>query len=209
MKTTKIIAGLGVVAALGVAAVPLSTHAQSTATAEDIVTINVLSTLYMSLVSETSETLNAGATDTANLHSDVIVATGNTAGGYDLTIQAKTGTDVNLTTSGGNMISGSATVLAPAAGSGSPFAGGSYTWGINSTAYSNTGVYGTGAPIWSAASATMPTTAATLIATTNTANASASAANADVYRVLYGVTTASNQPSGSYSATNVYTLTDN
>jgi len=207
MKMKKILAGLGVVAALGLAVLPLSASAISE---DQIVTVNVNSTLFLQVAGTTATTMPTATTETDTLFNDVWAATSN-SGGYTLTIAAKTAADVNLVSAYGDMISGSATVMSPAvSGSGAPgsFTGGSYTWSINTNPFTTNGG-NTGQPAWSAGTLTAPTITAQTLGTTATNNTTASLVNAEGYRVGYGVTTANNQPNGQYQATNVFTVIDN
>ncbi|MCL2085536.1 hypothetical protein FWH09_01225 [Candidatus Saccharibacteria bacterium] len=225
MKATKIIAGLSVVAALGAAAVPLSAVEASPATATENINVIVNSALYLNVDGLTTTTEGVGVTDLTNL-SDVVRAGSTNSTGYSLYMSAPTTADINLA-NGNNIIPGSATVATPGLGTGVPgtnYSGGSYTWGINSTAFSSTG----GCTNWSIptpssiadctagstvtqpawTNPTMPTTTSALIASTAAANgASIGASNA--YSIRYGVTIATDQPTGTYTAQVLFTLVDN
>jgi hypothetical protein len=209
--TKKVLAGLGVALAMGVAVLPLSNV--SALEEDQIITVNVNSVLFLQIAGTTATTLATGVTDTSTLYNDVWGATAG-GNGYTLSINAKTANDVNLLSLTGDIIEGTNTVLnPPVSGTGAlgSFVGGSYTWGLNATAFTNTGgsAPGTGFDWTDTTSLVAPTTSLVELGSTIGANTTATLANADGYRIRYGVVTANNQPNGAYSATNVFTIVDN
>ena len=216
MKAKKIIAGLSVVAALGAAVVPLSAvHAE---TANETINVIVNSALFMEIEGTQTTTMGAGEQNLTSLYDAVFAATTSSTG-YSLTIAATSAPNVNMVNAAGDLIAGAATPLAAGTlGAGTPgtnYSGGSYTCGINATAFTAVGqAWANVAPgtqanfAWAQATATMPTTTPVLISSTTSANG-ASRPVSNGYMVRYGVTTAADQPVGTYTTQVTFTLVDN
>jgi len=213
MKATKIIAGLSVVAALGAAVVPLS--AVSAESANETINVIVNSALFMEIDGTQTTTMNAGVQNVDSLFDAVYAAT--TSGtGYSLYIAATSAGNVNMVNGAGDLIAGaSAPVAGGTLGTGVPgnnYSGGSYTWGLNATPFTSTGgAFSNGvtpSTDWTNVTSAMPSTASALIASTSSANG-ASRPVSNGYIVRYGVTTAADQPTGTYTTQVTFTLVDN
>lgn len=109
---TKIVAGLGVVAGLGAAMLPLGTYAANSKDVQLKVTVGSILTLEEDAANSTKElNLGLGAADSTSLKSAFKVSTNN-AGGYDVTVKGKEAS--------ADMVNGSNTIPAQ---SGLPVAG--------------------------------------------------------------------------------------
>ncbi len=174
-KTTKIIAALGVVAGIGVAALPISSFAAST---QDVtVRVTIGSSIAVGVDQDTTEvTMSPNQTDTSTLKTKVTVTTNN-ATGYQLQVKDKD-TDTGLK-SGTNVIPAAASLSAGTAG-----------WNVKG----GDKVFASGAAI---------TAADQLVMEADTPPAASGA----IANMTYGVATATNQASGTYTDIITYTAT--
>lgn len=172
-KSTKIIAALGVIAGLGVAALPIGAFAASTQ--EVTVKVNIDSSISLGVdQAMTQVTMAPNQADSTSLKTKLTVATNNAAG-YKLEVKDKDA-DTSLK-SGANSIPAAASVTA-----------GTAAWNVKG----GDKVFASGAAI---------TAADQLVAESN---APAASAQTDM---TYGVSTASNQASGTYQDIITYTAT--
>lgn len=179
-KSTKVIAALGVVAGLGVAALPAFTYA-ATADAEVEVTVTSSISIAVEGTDSTASKVSMAPNELkegGEFKSTIKVTTNNVAG-YDATVKAKAEKDVNLTSSDSNTI---------------PAASGTLTAGTAGWGY-RVGTSGD----WVAVTTTE--------ANIKNAGTNANGYTNDATVVEYGVATASAQPTGTYSATLTYTAT--
>lgn len=177
-KTTKIIAALGVVAGLGVAALPLASNAAESA--DVTLTVTVGKAIELTVDSATKAvSINPGATD--NSLSTTATVTTNDSDGY-LVYLADADNDTNLV-SGTNYIpaftAGQATLSAAASG-----------WGVKLP----------GASEYVGVPAADATHATSLVVANE-----ATVADAEDYVVEYGIAIAGDQASGVYTDTVTFT----
>lgn len=194
-KSTKIIAALGVVAGIGVAALPLSTFAAANTSVT--FTVNIDDQLSLSADSGQSvlaTTMTANQVNNDTLKSSLKVSTNNPKG-YKLTVaDADADTALVHTTS--------PTVKIPALSATGDLASGTAGWGIQvNEAYPGTAVSTTQ---WTP----MVKNNETAIVVRNSGALSSAVSNQETI-VKYGVATAAGQASGSYSDTISYTATVN
>lgn len=171
-KSTKIIAALGVIAGLGVAAFPIGAFA-----ADQDVTVKVKIDSSISLGVDqavTQVTMTPNQVNDSSLKTELTVATNNAAG-YKLQVKDKDA-DTSLK-SGANSIPAAASVTA-----------GTAAWNVKG----GDKVFASGAAI----------TAADQLVTESNAPAASAKTN-----MTYGVSTASNQASGTYQDVITYTAT--
>lgn len=189
-KTTKFIAALGVVAGIGVAALPLTSYA-----AEQHLTITATVDSSISLSLSGTNTLTVGSNavnlDTASTTASV---TTNSLKGYTLSVTDKDAvTDLTHTTQSDKKI---------AAQDGTPTAGTS-TWAVQAGG-NYTGMTSGLDTSWKA----MPAKGGTALVIKNS-GAVTSAINQDQTTLKYGVATAANQESGEYTNEITFTATVN
>ncbi|MBR3414626.1 hypothetical protein IKG73_01230 [Candidatus Saccharibacteria bacterium] len=220
-KSTKIIAGLGVAAALGVAALPLATFADDFGTHTVTVSANVAGTITAKAITGTNPTpVEWASTGTINF--------GNLAGGQMMVHGDTTVIDVETNYPNGYVITATAEALENTTGGsgtigmtdGYAFTGtsankGTYNepssaWGVKvtKTAYDYTESDWSSTP--SALSADSDYSSSTFISKdTGTVDTSGTAAATfrNKYDINYGIGIASNQASGIYSGEIAYTLT--
>lgn len=172
-KSTKIIAALGVIAGLGVAALPIGAFAASTQ--EVTVKVNIDSSISLGVdQAMTQVTMAPNQANTTSLKTKLTVATNNAAG-YKLEVKDKDA-DTSLK-SGTNTIPAAASVAA-----------GTSAWNVKG----GDKIFQSGAAI---------TAADQLVAESSAPVASAQT------DMTYGVSTASNQASGTYQDVITYTAT--
>lgn len=172
-KSTKIIAAIGVIAGLGVAALPVGAFAVST---QDVtVKVNIDSSISLGVDQNTTQvTMAPNQADSSSLKTKLTVSTNNAAG-YKLEVKDKDA-DTSLK-SGTNTIPAAAAVSA-----------GTAAWNVKG----GDKVFQSGAAI----------TAADQLVTES--SAPAASAQTDM---TYGVSTSSNQASGTYQDVITYTAT--
>lgn len=182
-KSTKIIATLGVVAGLGVAALPMSAFAldptgSSPQTTDVDVKVNIGSAISITATNDPSNstvTMTPSDIDTSTLKTEITVSTNDTDG-YTLTVTDK---DANT-----NLVNGSATIP-----TGTSISAGTAAWAIKGGLLTN----------WTAM---VPNTETPLTVAQNSTNVSNEISN-----MTYGFSTAANQASGLYQDTITYTAT--
>ncbi|MDO4759403.1 MAG: hypothetical protein Q4A30_01280 [Candidatus Saccharibacteria bacterium] len=194
-KSTKIIAALGVVAGIGVAALPLSTFAANTADVTVKVMIGEQLSLSMDLAaSDTEQTMTASEIKTDEMKSTAKVST-NHAAGYTLTV-----IDKDTNTALVNESNPSATI--PAIAVEGALSSGTAAWGLQvDSAYPGTTI---STAQWSP----IPASTSTALVVRNS-GALATAVSDEASVVKYGVSTAAGQASGTYSDIITYTVTAN
>lgn len=189
-KTTKFIAALGVVAGIGVAALPLTSYATEQHLA---ITATVDSSISLALSGTNNLTVGSNAVnlDTASTTASV---TTNSLKGYTLSVTDKdTVTDLTHTTQSDKKI---------AAQDGTPTAGTS-TWAVQAGG-NYTGMTSGLDTNWKA----MPAKGGTALVIKNSGAVTA-AINQDQTTLKYGVATAANQESGEYTNEITFTATVN
>ncbi len=177
VKTKNIIVALGVVAGLGVTALPMATHAASSQ--NTTVTVNVASQLELSIDS-TAVAINMDVNDLDEASKSTLSVTTNTSG-YQIQVK-----DTATTGTPGSLVNGSNSI--PSISTSSPAApvAGTAGWGLKvGTSYY--GVSGTAATIKD----------------TGTSHGAVTNETTDVY---YSVATGSHQAVGSYTATLQYSV---
>ena len=187
-KSNKVIAGLGVAAALGMAVMPFAgafaldpTSATTDDSADVEVEIIIDSAIALS-VDAAKVSTNMDTSDADETLSTAVTVSTNDVDGYTLTVIDADATNALTATgvTGGTIAAYTSPVSAPTAGT----AG----WGLKGGDVSQY----TGVPV------------STGTALTLKANGTAQAAD-EVTNVTYGVATAANQPTGTYSDTITYT----
>lgn len=193
MKTKNLIK-LGVVAALSVAMLPLTSYADSGTNVDGtvwadsnpgnaIVQLEVMPVISLTLEGNTDATssklsLAPNQKDEATLTTTAKVST-NSLNGYTLAVKPATGSPVDLTNDNGDKILASTNISA-----------GSNSWALKGGDLSGY---------------TAMTTAGFTVKTNN--NSEKQAINEDETVITYGVSTAAAQPTGIYTTTLVYTAT--
>lgn len=192
-KMSKTIAVLGVVAGLGVAALPLSTYAADN---DDTVTLNVA-------VSETLELDIAEASlDISSVNSNLLnesSAKGNQWNEATVTAKSSGSYNIAVKTSNTNLVNGSDTIPA-----GAPKTSGTVTasaWGLKNA---TTGTTTTNSAFSSYAA--LDTVGKNFVRTTS---APANADDGDTYKARFGVTTQTGQAAGTYTGDATFTLMGN
>ncbi|MBQ6320784.1 hypothetical protein IJI17_00985 [Candidatus Saccharibacteria bacterium] len=196
VNSKKLIAGLGVVAGLGVAMLPLTSYAvdPSDATTGNVVRVNVADTISVSVTeayaSGNAIAVNQNDENTSGLTHTVTVA-GNTYNDYTLSVYAKDGeTALKHTNVAG------ATIPTLTAAASSLTAG---SWGYQyATAAGGSTYNGTWQPVQASANEA---------ARIHTASGTKDSAYSEDWSVKYGVKTAETQLAGTYEATVIYTAT--
>ncbi|MBQ6130552.1 hypothetical protein IJI72_02610 [Candidatus Saccharibacteria bacterium] len=218
VNSKNIIAGLGVVAGLGVAMLPLTSYAETTDS--QLVRATVSSTLAVSV--EDNKTIAEGNTNAVEMDQDdmddtllhTVNVVGNNYNGYVLTIKAEESADLRLRNSAGDgFVSGGATI--PALSGTGNITAGTPAWG-----YKHTRKVASNAPDFTSVSSWkgITTTAETLENYQNAAEATAdgypaahtahTAFDNDHY-VSFAIATAADQTAGVYEATVTYEVTAN
>ncbi len=178
-KIAKIASGVGAVAMLGVAALPLTSYAATTV--DETVNVEVGAVCALVLSGTTSAVATApgvinATPDNTTLFTNANVLCNNAAG-YTLTMKAKTAADVNL-------VGQESSRTLPAKGTAPVSGTESYSW--------HTGTN------WAT-----PSTTAVNVASTSAPSAVAG----DNYKINYGVGTAANTAADTYESTITYTIT--
>ena len=193
LNSKRIIAGLGVVAGLGVAMLPLTSYADTVSDTSDAetITVNVADTISVSVsatyASGSAIAVNQGEENTAGLTHTVTVA-GNTYNDYTLTVAASNTNLVHSSVS-------SATIPTLSEASSTLSAG---SWGYQYTTAAGGSAYnGTWQPLSTSGS------------TIHSASGTKSTTYSEDWGVKYGVKAAENQLSGTYTTTVTYTATAN
>ncbi len=201
-KMSNVLAALGVVAALGVAALPLSSYA---AESTDGTAVNENATVKLTIAKKLSLTLDTTEADlgdgsqTPSIKATVIT---NNTNGYDLKIAGSTttGSVKTVLTSGvvaDDIIALSAGAAAPAALT----AGTSSVWGYTVTGDDiATGFTGEGAGKYAGVKVDGETIAS---------NGEATAAEGNVTTVTFGADLVDNQAAGTYTGQVTFTASDN
>jgi hypothetical protein len=218
-KLSKVVAGLSIAAAFGAAVLPLGAYA---ADKEVNLSVNVEGSISL-LMSEVSDAnIPVGTINATSLYTDLAFATTD-VGGATLSMKATTATDINLTgtSSPANLINALVTSGALLeAGAMTGTSGGAYAWGIPTTAGSATGdsaasigdltTYTPSDAIPASGAWTIPTVSGTQVATTTSYNNSTEyVEDFDIYRVQFGIVTATDQVADEYTASVTYTLVNN
>lgn len=175
---TKVIAGLGVVAGLGAAMLPLGTYASNEATAALSVNVGSAISVALSDSVHTIGSLAANAKDETTMK-DTVKVTTNNATGYIL--KAETTTSNNAMVASSNSI--------PALASEGPLNAGTAAWGIK---IDNSGNF---KPVPASGGAGL------------NIKESSAPANAEATQVNYGVATGTDQVSGNYQVSVKFTAT--
>ena len=189
-KSTKFIAAFGIVAGLGIAALPIASASADTSDVEVSVSVDSAISLAMSGTTSISA-LAPNAADLTTMSSTATVST-NDLDGYTLTVIDKD-TVTALTNANSDTIP--AATATPTAGT----AG----WGVQ-TSEAYTGMDTGLNTAWTA----MPASTGTALTLKNTGTQTA-ATSADTTVLKYGVATAAAQPTGTYTDTIVFTATAN
>ena len=202
VNSKKVIAGLGVVAGLGVAMLPLTSYAETTgtqtvrATVEEVLAITVENNKSIAADNDNAVAMDQNDLDTTLLHT--INVTGNIYNGYTLNLKANDSADLRLVTSAASAASKtySDSVKIPALTTPGALEAGTAGWGYkfsDTTTFSSenwTGVTTAGADI------------------KNFTNTDHAAFNNNHY-VSYGIATDDDQGAGTYETTVTYTVTAN
>lgn len=220
-KSTKIIAGLGVVAALGVAALPVASFADDYGTHTVTVSAEVGGSITAKVATGTNPTpstwASTGTIQFGNLaggdmlvHDDTtqIDVETNYPNGYSLTAEAEALAN-NVTGGGEISLTNGATITGTASAKGT-YNGATSVWGIKvtKTAYDYTNTdWASSASALSAGSDYSSTDFVSKATGTIDESGAISATTRNKYDINYGIAIASNQASGSYSGDIEYTLT--
>ena len=233
-KTTKIIAALGVVAGLGVAALPAFTYATASVDGDAEVIVEVASAISLSIAGNNDEATGYGKffeSNPAGAYTDANGLNTNTSSSIVQTVPNKiiegnetSGAEgegflstltVNTNDTGGYSLSVKAATSAdvdltsgsdtiPAIETAGSFTQGTAAWGIKTAADYSSSDQG-------AAAADIKNDKWYPVTTTNqtirTAKTSATGYTNEVSKVYYGVSTGTAQPTGTYQATLTYTAT--
>ncbi len=189
-KSTKIIAALGVVAGIGVAALPLTSYAAEN---DVTVTVNVSSAISQNITSTNTVTLAPNAADTSTMKINSSIST-NDLDGYTITVKDKdTNTALVHTTTPAHTIP---------TGAGQPTAG-TASWAVKAAAAYSGQTAGLNTT-WTA----MPASSASPLTLRNKSAGAAVTTN-EVSTLEIGVATAAAQPTGAYADTIVFTANSN
>ncbi len=182
--TAKIIKALGVSAALGVAAMPLTTFAVTPATADATVNVTINPTISLALTANsTSTSLDPGTADITNMSIEAKVST-NAKGGYTLTLRDKDETT--------DLVHATLTSFKIPTSTATPEAG-TKSWAVKGGAISS----------WTA----MPKSTETALTIKSATALTNAVINNEATTTQYGVGLDSSLASGTYSDTVVYTAT--
>lgn len=188
MKTSKLFAGLGVVMALGVACVPLSSYAETDGSVDIKVEVGSTASITVTPSTTSAIALNQNAKKEDGLN-HVVTATGNSGLGYTITL-ADADTDTALNRMSGSSADGTNKIPAITGASGiASFTAGTAAWGYRVGTSGNwKGVPASSAPVQIATNSTSTDLTAT---------------------VYYGFATGATQVSGTYQDTVVYHVSAN